>query len=93
MSEIDGINGWLPIQPNPPGPSQTNRPQSSSSPPPHSDQVEISSIALFLSKIASMPDIRPEKVEALRNAFLQGNYDVDTRLSQALDGFLDEYQI
>jgi len=96
MSEIDGIGSWFqssPIQPNHPRPSQADKAQDPSSPPPHSDQVEISSVARFLSQIASMPDIRPERVEALRSALLQGNYDVDNRLSQALDRFLDEYQI
>ena len=95
MSEIDGIGSWFqssPIQPSHSRPSQANKAQNASSPP-HLDQVEISSVARFMSQIASMPDIRPQKIEALRNAILQGNYDVDTRLSQALDHFLDEYQI
>jgi len=95
MSEIDGIRSGFhpsPIQPNLPKTSQANRTQNSAGLPQHSDRVEISNVARFLSQIASMPDIRPEKVEALRNALLQGNYDVDTRFSQALDRFLDEYQ-
>ena len=96
MSEIDGINASYqpsPIRPNLSSALGANKAQDSSGTPLHSDKVEISSVALFLSKVASMPDIRPEKVEALRSAILQGNYDVDARLPEALDNFLDEYQI
>ena len=96
MSEIDGISNWFPpspIQPKLSRPSLTNEAQANSATPLHSDKVEISNAALFLSKIASMPDIRPEKVEALRNAILQGNYYIDTLLQEALENFLDEYQI
>jgi len=95
LSEIDGINPWIPIQPNPPGLSRANSPQKSHSPPQnhHSDRVEISNVARFLSQIASMPDIRPEKVEALRNALFQGAYDINANLSEALEKLLDENQI
>ena len=54
------------------------------------DQVQISSIALFLNKIAELPDIRSGKVEEIRRALADGTYDIEGKLSIALDQFLDE---
>lgn len=92
MTNIYGINGYRGAQPinaamnkgagpAKPAPAATGR----------SDQVEISSVARFLSKISQMPDIRAEKVEEIRQAIAQGNYDTDEKLSAALDNFLNEY--
>ncbi|MBN2378012.1 MAG: flagellar biosynthesis anti-sigma factor FlgM [Sedimentisphaerales bacterium] len=92
MTNIYGINGYRGAQPinsamskgagpAKSAPAETNR----------ADQVEISNVARFLSKISQMPDIRAEKVEEIRQVIAQGNYDTDEKLSAALDNFLNEY--
>ena len=54
------------------------------------DQVEISERARFLSKIAAMPDIRQEKVDMIRQQLAEGSYDIDGKLSTALDKLFAE---
>ncbi len=54
------------------------------------DQVEISDKARFLSQIADMPDIRQEKVDQIRQQLAEGTYDINGKLSMALDKFIDE---
>ena len=57
------------------------------------DQVQISQMALFLSKIATMPEIRAEKVESIRQALADGTYDLEGNLSKGLDMLLEEYGV
>jgi negative regulator of flagellin synthesis FlgM len=54
------------------------------------DEVEISSQGELLSKMSEIPDIRHEKVAALKAAIASGTYDTDARLGKALDRLLDE---
>lgn len=39
----------------------------------------------WIDKAKSLPDLRFDKVQALRNAIASGRYDVDARLSAVLD--------
>ena len=92
MSNINGINGFG--GPNAIPPTGPRGSQPASAPIPSADepdQVEISPVARYLQKIALMPEIRTEKVQQVRQALEQGVYDLEGRLSQALDNFLDEY--
>lgn len=93
MNNINGINGYH----GPPavGSSSATGAGSQAEVPltgigPREDQVEISQIAHFLDRVSSLPDVRTEKVEAVRQALENGSYDVDGRLSEALDQFLEE---
>ena len=93
MNNINGINGYH----GPPavGSSPTVGAGSQDEPShtvvgPQDDQVEISQIARFLSHISALPEIRTEKVESVRQALENGTYDVEGRLSEALDQFLEE---
>ncbi len=54
------------------------------------DQVEISERARFLSKIASMPDIRQEKVDQVKQQLTDGTYDINGKLSVAFDRLFAE---
>jgi len=54
------------------------------------DKVQISNMALYMSKIASLPEIRAEKVEAIQEALAEGSYDVDGKLPAALVRLLEE---
>ena len=93
MNDIGGINGYVrsnsirPIQsgqahqPNQPATAQGNK----------EDKVEISRIALYLQRISELPDIRQGKVAGIRQVLAEGRYDIDEKLSIALDRLLEEY--
>ena len=92
MNNIDRINGYgqVPAVGQTPGQGAEGRavvpPVGSSG-----DQVEISSKARWLSKIAAMPAIRADKVEQIREGLADGSYDIDGKLSEALDRLLEEH--
>lgn len=54
------------------------------------DEVQISSVGQFLDRIGQLPEIRTNRVDQLRAAIAQGNYDSDEKLSVALDRLLSE---
>jgi negative regulator of flagellin synthesis FlgM len=54
------------------------------------DEVQISSVGQFLDRISDLPEIRTSRVEQLRQAISQGNYDSDDKLELALDRLLNE---
>ena len=47
-------------------------------------------MARFLSSVASMPEVRTDKVQAVKDALADGRYDIDGKLPEALNAFLDE---
>lgn len=92
MSNINSINrysGVSAIRPDSPAKAASSSGGGASEP--QGDRVEISPVAQFLSKIAEMPDIRTEKVEEVRQALASGTYDIEGKLPEALDRFLEEY--
>ena len=94
MNNIQGINGYG--GPRAVGPqSQASSGEAVARPTPttNADEVEISQIARFLSQIATMPEIRAEKVDIIRQGLATGTYDVEGKLSAALDKLLDEYTL
>ncbi len=54
------------------------------------DQLDISPAAQMASQLADVPDIRQDRVQALRSAIASGTYETEDRLSGALDRLLDE---
>ncbi len=56
-----------------------------------SDKVEISTAGLLLAKIQAMPDVRREKIEAIRDQILQGTYVTDEKVQQATDNLVDDF--
>lgn len=46
----------------------------------------------WTDKVKALPDLRWEKVEAVRNALAAGRYDLDTRLNELIDRLPDEWQ-
>ena len=92
MNDIQGVNGYggpRAVRPHTEPGSGVIRP--SGPPSPGKDQVEISQVARYLSEIASMPEIRAEKVEKATQALSNGSYDLDTKFPIALERLLDEY--
>lgn len=54
------------------------------------DQVEISPLGQMLDGIGRLPEIRHEKVEAIRSQISSGVYETPEKMEMALDRLLDE---
>ena len=54
------------------------------------DEVQISAQADMASRLADIPDIRQDRVQAIRAAIADGTYETSEKLSGALDRLLDE---
>ncbi len=54
------------------------------------DEVSISAEADFLAQVHELPEIRQDRVDALRAQIADGSYDVDAKLDTAVDRLLDE---
>ena len=88
IGRTDGITGPGRID----GPRHPERitPKESSPVSPPGDRLEISQTAHLLSEALSMPDVRAEKIEEIRNLVESGKFDTDARLKGAVERFLDE---
>lgn len=97
MNDIRTISGVLTTIPTLSKVDGAQKYQSQQSPGSYSgddgDAVEISDRALILSKISQLPDIRQEKVEQLRKQLANGSYDVEGKLSVAIDKLFEEEAI
>ncbi|HVR75463.1 MAG TPA: flagellar biosynthesis anti-sigma factor FlgM [Planctomycetota bacterium] len=54
------------------------------------DRVEISEEARLLNKLAEAPDIRADRVEALRELIASGKFETPERISGAVEKILEE---
>jgi anti-sigma28 factor (negative regulator of flagellin synthesis) len=54
------------------------------------DNINTTPIGQVLKKIASLPEVRQEKVLDLRQQLIKGNYQVNERLEIALDRVLED---
>lgn len=93
MNNINGINSY--VGPRAVGPAAAakagnTQPTKAAEASAGQDRVEISRMAHYLSLVADMPEIRTDKVLQVRQALENGAYDTDSRLSAAVDRFLDE---
>ena len=88
IGSTDGITG--PGRINGPTPPARITPPEISHVSPPGDRLEISETAHLLSEILSMPDVRMEKIEEVRNLIESGKFDTDARLRGAVDAFLAE---
>ena len=55
-----------------------------------SDSVEISEMARFLDKISRLPDIRKEKVDAVKEEIAKGVYETPEKLEKAIENLMKE---
>jgi len=94
MSKIHGISSYggpQAIGPSAARPGASGASSSGGAGEVKRDQVEISEAARALGQIASMPEIRFEKVQAIREALGEDRYDVEGKLGTAIDRMLEEY--
>jgi negative regulator of flagellin synthesis FlgM len=55
------------------------------------DRVELSSAAKLLAKVQSLPDVREDRVEEIREQVAGGTYVTDDRLAKALDALVEDF--
>jgi negative regulator of flagellin synthesis FlgM len=86
------------------GPSQVHGPQSIAAPhgarqaqpaeqlqsPQIADEVNISSAARMLEQVQQMPELRQQRIDAVRAEIAAGTYETPERLSVAVERLLDE---
>ncbi len=82
-----GVNG-----PQNQRPSQTQQPDATSgaSTSLSGDKLDISAAGEIAAALSSIPDIRQDRVDTIRQAIASGVYETDEKLSGALDNLLDE---
>ena len=54
------------------------------------DNIQSTPLGIVLKRIASLPEVRQEKVLRVRRQITQGRYDVTERLDMALERVLDD---
>lgn len=54
------------------------------------DRVEVSSMALYLGQLRTLPEIRQDLVDSVRSQIADGSYDTPERLDSALDEMIDD---
>ena len=95
MNRIEGINSYSQLGPI--GAASTGGADQPGKAAPsggaEDDQVEISSVARYLSLISGMPEIRAEKVEAIRQALADGSYDLEGKIPPAVEQLLNEHPL
>jgi negative regulator of flagellin synthesis FlgM len=64
----------------------TERPEA----PQIADEVDISEAARQMEQVRQMPDVRGDRVEAVRRQIAEGSYETGDKLSVAIDRLLDE---
>ena len=88
ISSAEGISGPGQIQPVPGAGRQVpSRPVA-----PKGDRVEVSDIARFRQALAKVPEIRLEKVQAIREAIERGDYETEEKLEIAVERLLKELE-
>ena len=88
IQQTGGVQGAQPVQPN--RAAQKAAKAHTEPKVARTDQAEISDKARFLEKLSRLPEIRAEKVEAVRRGIAEGAYDTDERLRAAVQRLLDE---
>ena len=71
-------------------PSVKAEPTSPSSAVQGGDKLELSAAAQIAARLADLPNVRSDRVAAIRQALADGTYESEERLSAAIDALLDE---
>ena len=68
----------------------TEAPQAASLQPQDELQLSSTSAASFVDQVNQVPDIRQDRVAAIRAAIADGSYETADKMDQALSALLDE---
>jgi len=82
------VHGPQPI--NPQHNVQRSRPTENANATSQADQLDLSEAAQALSNISDIPEIRSDRIEAIRTQIAEGVYDSPDKLDTAIDRILDE---
>ena len=80
---VSGPQNQRPSQPQPPATSGVSTSLGG-------DKLDISAAGEIAAALSSIPDIRQDRVDTIRQAIASGVYETDEKLSGALDNLLDE---
>ena len=61
-------------------------------PPPPAPEPTTPDLQPWVEKVKALPDLRWEKVQAMRDALANGGYDVEARLNDLIDRLPEELQ-
>lgn len=70
--------------------SRLSQPQAPNPSGPIQDELHISDAAKLVEKAAELPDIRQDRIDAIRSEIAEGTYETDEKLDIALGRLLDE---
>ncbi len=87
INESGGIQGPHPIQPS--RPASVRKP-SAAPRMPRRDKANISIEARLLDQLRRMPEVRQEKIDALKKEISAGGYETEERLKAAIDRLFSE---
>lgn len=87
IGDVGGIQGPQPVQPNRPAQAPEAAKAASA---PKTDAAEISIEAKLLDKLHKTPEIRQDKVDALRAQIEAGTYETPEKLRAAVDKMFGE---
>lgn len=82
------LHGAQPI--GPPHTSRASKPAEANPGAPINDELQISDAARLMEQVNQVPEIRQDKVDAIRAEIERGTYETDKKLDIALDRLLDE---
>ncbi len=83
------LHGAQPINP-PHAHAASPTPASDASSSPISDEVQISDAARMIEQAQQLPDVRQDRVAAIRAQIAQGTYETPDKLDVAVSRLLDE---
>jgi len=82
------LHGPQPI--GPPHSSRVAKPEIAPPSAPIQDELQISDAARLVEQVKQAPDIRQDRVDAIRQQIAAGTYETPEKLEMALDRLLDE---
>ena len=88
---VEGIGGIRPPGLDGPKGTRDRSSPAQTSKTTKSDQVEISTAGLLLARLRAMPDIRNEKVEAIRQQIMHGTYVTEDKVAKATDNLVSDF--
>jgi negative regulator of flagellin synthesis FlgM len=82
------LHGAQPI--GPPHSSRVSRPAAEPGATPIQDELEISDAARLAEQARAAPEVRQQRVEAIRARIAEGTYETQEKLAIAVERLLDE---
>ena len=82
------VHGAQPV--GPPHTARVNRPAGPETPGAIRDELEISDAAQLVDRMGDLPEVRWDRVQAIRAEIAEGTYETPAKLDTAIGRLLDE---